>query len=81
MTLRLQAVRVRTGSDDEDGRLVLADDALVGILVRLSPDHGETAGRWFLEAGFGELRHPVPAAFEDLAAALAWIADRLRAPN
>lgn len=80
MTLRLQPVRVRTASNDEDGRLVLANDVLVAVLVCLSADQGDLAGRWFLEAGFGDLRYPVPEAFSDLDAALAWIGDRLTAP-
>jgi len=48
MSLRLQPVRVGTGSDDEDGRLVFRDDALVALLVRLSDNHEGTlaSGSW-----------------------------------
>ena len=52
----VQAVTVETGSRDEDGRLVLVNDRLLAVLVRLERDEGvepEFWGRWFLEAGFG----------------------------
>ncbi|WP_264049991.1 hypothetical protein [Methylobacterium flocculans] len=80
MTLRLQPIRVRTASDDEDGQLVLVDEALVAVLVRLAPDHGAMAGHWYLEAGFGQVTVPTSPTFPDLDAALAWIAQRLHAP-
>lgn len=77
MDLTLQPVRVRTGSEDERGLLVFADGALVAVLVCLSDAHGEDAGRWFLEAGFGSLASPQPGKFADLDAAETWIAGRL----
>lgn len=80
MTPHLQAIRVRTASDDEDGRLVLVDDVLVAVLVHLAASHGALAGHWFLEAGFGLLRFPIPPTFPTLEAALDWIALQLRAP-
>ena len=74
MSLRLQPVRVGTGSDDEDGRLVFKDDAVVALLVRLSGNHDGDAGKWFLEAEFGcECGDPA-ALFEDLEQAQAWFA-------
>jgi hypothetical protein len=77
MELSLQPVRVATGSADEEGRLVLAEGQLVAVLTRLSAQHGELAGRWFLEAGFGRLDGPAHPSFADLAAAQAWIAQHL----
>jgi hypothetical protein len=77
MSLHLQPVRVRTGSRDTDGQLVFADGSLVAVLVRLSEDHEEDAGMWFLEAGFDgadERSHPP---FADLDEAQAWIQRRL----
>ena len=67
----VQPIRVATG-EDEEGMLLLLDDLLVAVLVRLSSQHGDMAGRWFLEASFGrglQVTHPV---FEDLEAAKLW---------
>lgn len=70
----MQPVRVDTGGADEDGCLVFLNGRLVAVLVRLSDQHGDMAGYWFLEHGFGQLggpRHPV---FDGLDAAQDWIA-------
>ena len=74
--LTLTPVRVGTGTEDEDGRLVFAGDRLVAVLVRLAEEHDE-AGHWFLEHGFGKLDVPVPPTFSDLQAAETWILARL----
>jgi hypothetical protein len=47
------------------------------VLVRLSDEYGEEAGRWFLEAGFGPVYDPVPPTFADLDEAQAWIERRI----
>ena len=78
MILALEHVRVATGSSDEHGRLVLADGRLVAVLVHLSGEHyKDFAGRWFLEAGFGQLDGPEHPTFVDLDAAQDWIGRRL----
>jgi hypothetical protein len=77
MSLRLQPVRVATGSPDTVGQLAFADDFLVAVLVLLSDEHEDEAGMWFLEAGFGPVDHPCPPAFADLDAAQDWIEQRL----
>jgi hypothetical protein len=77
VTLALEPVRVATGGEGEEGRLVFADGRLAAVLVRLSEQHGELAGRWFLEAGFGRLDGPNHPVFDDLAAAETWVDDRL----
>ena len=77
MSLRLQPVQVATGSDDQESRLVFSDGFLVAVLVRLSDQHEDGAGHWFLEVGFGPLDDPRPPVFADLDAAQAWIRDRL----
>lgn len=77
MSLRLQPVYVATGSGDTESLLVFADDFLVAVLVRLSDDHQEAAGMWFLEAGFGPVDDPCPPNFSDLDAAQNWIEERL----
>lgn len=74
----LQPVRVSLG-EDREGRLAFVNGALVGLLVRLSEQHGVDAGSWFLEAGFGGLDSPNPPVFPDLDAAQAWIAEQVRA--
>jgi hypothetical protein len=77
--MNLTTMPVRVGTDhDEEGCLVFSDDRLQAVLVRLSDQHGELAGFWFLEAGFGgidAIDHPT---FADLDAAQDWIARRIR---
>ena len=77
MTVALQPVRVDTGSADQQGCLVFVDDRLVAVLVRLSEQHDDKAGRWFLEHGFGRLDGPAHPTFDDIGTAQAWIAGRL----
>ena len=77
MSLRLQPVRVATGSDDTDSHLVFANGFLVAVLVLLSDDHDEEAGMWFLEAGFGPVDTATPPTFADLDDAQCWIEQRL----
>lgn len=73
MTIGIQPVRIATGSDDQESRLVFHDDFLVAILVQLSDQHGADAGKWFLEIGFGTIAMSNPRTFVDLAEAEAWI--------
>jgi hypothetical protein len=77
MNLRLQPVQVATGSDDQESRLVFADGFLAAVLVQLSDQHEEHAGKWFLEAGFGRVDDYRPPIFTDLGEAQAWIEARL----
>jgi hypothetical protein len=77
MSLRLQPVHVATGSDDAAGELAFADSFLAAVLVQLSDDHEDDAGKWFLEAGFGPVNTATPPTFADLDAAQAWIMERL----
>lgn len=77
MSLRLQPVHVATGSDDTESLLVFADDFLVAVLVQLSDNHEDSAGMWFLEAGFGRVDDPCPPMFADLNEAQNWIEQRL----
>lgn len=77
MNLRLQPVQVATKSDDTDSQLVFADGFLVAVLVRLSEQHEDDAGRWFLEAGFGPIDLNCPPLFIDLDEAQTWILDQL----
>ncbi|MFC0387958.1 hypothetical protein [Muricoccus vinaceus] len=76
--LTLTPVRLDTDTEDEEGRLVFADDCLVAVLVQLADGH-EAQGHWFLEHGFGRLGVPVPPTFSDLRAAEHWIVGKLSA--
>ena len=40
-------------ADDRDGVLVLDGDVLVAVLCRLSAEHGDQVGHWFIECSFG----------------------------
>lgn len=73
-------ITIRTGCRDTQGRLVLIDDELVAVLVRLDDEvHGEARGRWFLEAGFGPVgRAASPDLFDTLDAADAWMQQRIQ---
>ena len=77
MQLALQPVQVGVAGGSE-GRLVMAEGCLVAVLVRLTEeDHGELAGGWFLETGYGPLDGPMHPTFADLDAAQNWIVGRL----
>jgi hypothetical protein len=77
MMLFLQAVRVATGSDEE-GMLVFDEDhRLTAVLTRLTDQHDEASGCWFLEAGFGQLDGPDHPTFADLDMAQHWISQRV----
>ena len=77
MNFRLQPVQVATGSDDQESQLVFADGFLAAVLVKLSEQHGENWGKWFLEAGFGRVYDYRAPIFADLGEAQAWIKARL----
>lgn len=71
MSLRLQPTRIAAA--DADGCLVFSDAGLVAVLACLTDMHGEMAGKWFLEAGFGDLHWQKHNVFSDLEAAKDWI--------
>jgi hypothetical protein len=74
----LQPIAVDTSSADRDGRLVLANGMLVGVLVHLdSPEH-ESNGGWFLEVGLGRLYGLRPPPFNTLEDATRWMRQRLK---
>jgi hypothetical protein len=78
--VKFQPVRILTCSEDKEGVLVFANDALVGVLVRLSPalHEGSAAGRWFLEAAFPPRAANAPT-FDTLESADRWFCHRLSA--
>lgn len=77
MSVTLQPLRVETGTADEEGRLVFYGGKLVAVLVRLSDEHEDMAGQWFLEHGFGPLDDTWYPTFDGLDPACVWIARRL----
>jgi hypothetical protein len=76
MTLTLQPICVSTARG-QDSFLVMHDDCLVAVLVRLSAAYGDDAGRWFYEAGFGALDGPDHLIFTDLDDATDYVQRRL----
>jgi hypothetical protein len=77
MALRMQDVRIDTGSPDEEGCLVFAHDRLIAVLVQLSSQHDRLAGHWFIEAAFGKLNHYPAPVFPDREQAQRWLEERL----
>lgn len=73
MTLRLQPAEIGTNSADRECLIVFKDRYVVAVLVHLSEDHDDDAGKWFLEAGFGYVEARFAPLFENLDEAQAWI--------
>ncbi len=77
-----QPIRVDTSSQDEEGRLILADGRLVGVLVKLDGvEQGDLRGAWSLEAAFGPLEGCLPEPFSDLDQARVWAEGMIRPAN
>ena len=76
MTFTLQPMRVATGFDEE-GMMVLDEQRLVAVLVRLSDENEVAPGQWYLEAGFGRIDGTSHPAFSNLDMAKDWISQRL----
>jgi hypothetical protein len=74
----MQPIRVDTDSSDQEGRLVLANGLLVGVLVRLDEAEHERAGQWFLEVGLGSLQGLNAPTFASLPEATRWVRRNLR---
>ena len=68
------ALKVRTGSADANGMLMLVDDHLVAILVELTDEiHEGARGRWALEQTFGLFNASAPETFADVDQAWDWV--------
>jgi hypothetical protein len=78
LKLRFETVSI-ANLEDQDARLVFADDRLVAVLSRLSKAQGERAGHWFTEALFGpiSLRDRDQATFTDLGEVQHWFERQL----
>jgi hypothetical protein len=59
----------------QEGRLVFQNGQLIAVLTKLSPAHDDLAGRWYVEAAFGELTNFLlpQHAFDDLPAVCSWL--------
>jgi hypothetical protein len=77
MALELKPVQLNHETDT-DGRLVYNDGRLAALLTRLSDQHEERAGRWFLEFGLNPLDSG-QREFANLAEAESWIRQQLAA--
>jgi len=72
-------MRVLIDGHDTDGRLVLADDQLAAVFVRLDgtyhdPEH---KGWWHMEAGFGKCNSRNAPLFKTSEEAGAWVEQTL----
>jgi len=77
MMVTFQSVMIDTDGPDEEGCLMFANDRLVAAMVRLSDQHGDKAGCWYLEHGFGRLDGPSHPTFLDLDSAQDWAVQHL----
>lgn len=76
--ISIYRLKLRTGSDDEQALLLLADNKLVAILVELADEcHGDERGKWMVEKIFGLGDARVPDVFDSAEAAAAWVGDHI----
>lgn len=61
----MQPVAVNTVSPDREGRLVLVNGKLIGVLVHLAaPEHKHQVGTWFVEVALGRVQGLRPRPFD-----------------
>ena len=77
--IAFQPLRVLIDGHDSEGSLVLADNQLAAVIVRLDGEHHalEHAGRWHLEAGFGKCDKRDAPLFTTPEEARAWVEQTL----
>ncbi len=80
LNISSQPIGVLIDDQDSQGSLILADNQLVAVLIRLdSKNHpAEIRGRWRLVVGFGKCNVLGPPVFETPKEAAAWVEQRLR---
>ncbi len=67
-------VRINTDSTDSNALILLADGALVGVVVELSDEcHGTDQGKWAIEAAFGLDMARIPPPFGSAIDAANWL--------
>jgi hypothetical protein len=77
--ISFQPMRVLIDGHDSEGYLILADNHLAAVIVRLdgethAPEH---KGQWYLEAGFGKCNIRVAPLFKTPDEAGAWVEQAL----
>jgi hypothetical protein len=80
LDISFQPMRVLIDGHDSEGRLILADNQLAAVIVRLDGEHHEPEhkGWWHLEAGFGKCDVRVaPQTFKTPDEAGAWVEQTL----
>ncbi|MBM1170615.1 hypothetical protein JQC81_06555 [Microvirga arabica] len=79
LDISFQPIRVLIDGHDTDGRLVLADNQLAAVFVRLDGTHHdpEHIGWWYLEAGFGKCNSQKAPLFRTPEEAGAWVEQTL----
>jgi hypothetical protein len=77
--ISFQSLRVLIDGHDSEGNLVLADNQLAAVIVRLDGEHHdpEHTGRWHLEAGFGKCNLRYAPLFKTPEEAGAWVEQTL----
>jgi hypothetical protein len=75
LDISFQPIRVLIDGHDTDGRLILADNQLAAVFVRLDGTHHnpEHKGWWHLEAGFGKCNIQNAPLFKTPDEAGAWV--------
>jgi len=74
MNVSLHSLSVLTGSGDIQGELLMVDEQLAAVVVRLEDaEHGPMRGAWFLEAGFGPCAVAGGVYFASLDEAAEWV--------
>ena len=70
-----QPLRVLIDGHDSKGRLILPDNQLAAVIVRLDGEHHDPdhTGRWHLEAGFGKCNLRYARLFKTPEEAGAWV--------
>ena len=70
-------VRINTDSADSNALILLADGALVAILVELEDEcHGADRGKWTIESAYGVDGERMPANFPAAIDAADWLSSR-----
>jgi hypothetical protein len=75
LDISFQPMRVLIDGHDSEGYLVLADNQLAAVIVRLDGEHHDPAhkGWWCLEAGFGNCNSRDAPLFKTPDEAGAWV--------
>lgn len=73
MAASFQDITLDTGDGDARAVLVLRDGRLIAVLSHLGAMHDEMAGKWFVEALFGNPPFKARHMFDDPQEFVAWL--------